>query len=86
VQRYVDAEDGLIVRLRPSKAPEDLGYQARLTEIVARCEPVYRALPNGAYELLDTIQAELGVPIGLTSSGPTFAEKTRLLPWPSALD
>jgi adenylosuccinate synthase len=86
VQRYVDAEDGLIVRLRPSGTPEDLDYQARLTEIVARCEPVYRAVPNGAHELLGTIQAELGVPIGLTSSGPTFAEKTRLLPWPSALD
>ena len=45
VGRFVDVQDGLIVRRRPSALPQDLAYQERLTRIVERCEPV---LPRGA--------------------------------------
>ncbi|MFN8633536.1 MAG: adenylosuccinate synthetase [Chloroflexota bacterium] len=72
---YVDAENGLVIRLRPSPTPEDLEYQARLTEIVERCEPVYRRIDGGAGGLLDAIQRQLGVAVALTSSGPSAAEK-----------
>jgi adenylosuccinate synthase len=75
---FVDAEDGLIVRLRPSPSPGDLEYQERLTRIVERSEPVYRSLPAGADALLETVETELGVPVGLTSSGPTWRHKATL--------
>jgi adenylosuccinate synthase len=84
VQRYVDVEDGLIVRLRPSPFPEDLEYQERLTRIVERCEPVYRTVPGGIDPLLATVQDELGVPVGLVSSGPTFRDKAVFSSRPTA--
>jgi len=72
---YVDARDGLIVSLRPSDAPENLDYQERLTRIVERCEPVYRKVHGDDDAFLETIEDELGVPVGLISSGPTFQDK-----------
>jgi adenylosuccinate synthase len=75
VGRYVDVDDGLIVRLRPSPAPEDLEYQARLTTILERCEPVIRTVRGGTAGLLDAIEAELGVTIGLVSAGPAADDK-----------
>jgi adenylosuccinate synthase len=81
IGRYVDVEDGLIVRLRPSPVSEDLDYQERLTQIVERCEPVYRVVPGGSDDFLATVQSELGVPIGLASAGPTAADKQTLDPW-----
>ena len=76
VRRYVDVEVGLIVRLRPSPTAEDLDYQQRLTDLVERCEPVYRTVRGDADAFLETLQDELGIPVGLTSSGPTFQDKT----------
>jgi adenylosuccinate synthase len=75
IGRFVEVQDGLVVRLRPSPAAEDLAYQERLTEIVARCEPVYRAVPSDADRFLDAVEDALGVPIGLASSGPTADDK-----------
>lgn len=82
IGRYVDVDDGLIVRLRPSPVLEDLGYQRRLTRIIEQCEPVYRSVPGDADAFLATVQAELGVPVGLASSGPTADDKEILDPWP----
>ena len=74
--RYRDRDsDQLIVNLRTSPDPEDLDYQASLTRLVERCEPVYRSVAGGADAFLEAVQAELGVPIGLTSYGPTFQDK-----------
>jgi len=78
---YVDMEDGLIVRLRPSPGPQDLAYQERLTRIVERCAPVYRTVAGGVTAFLETVEAELSVPIGLVSSGPTADEKRALPTW-----
>jgi adenylosuccinate synthase len=73
--RYLDVEDGLIVRLRPSPAPEDLEYQTRLTAILERSEPVYRRVRGGTAGLLDAIESELGMSVGLVSFGPSADEK-----------
>jgi adenylosuccinate synthase len=78
VGRYADVRDGLIVRLRPSPAPEDLAYQERLTRIVERCEPVYRRVPSDADSFLAAVEDVLNRPVGLASSGPTADDK-RLL-------
>jgi adenylosuccinate synthase len=74
--RYVDVEDGLIIRLRPAPAPEDLEYQTRLTAILERSEPVYRTVRGGPAGLLDTIGSALGVTVGLISSGPSANDKS----------
>jgi adenylosuccinate synthase len=84
VQQAVDVEDGLIVRLRPSPIPEDLAYQERLTRIVEQCEPVYRTVPGETDAYLEAIEEALGVPIGLTSAGPTWRDKEALEPWPTS--
>lgn len=73
--RYVDVEDGLIVKLRPAPAPEDLEYQARLTAILERSEPVYRTVRGGITGLLDAIESELGVTVSLVSAGPSADDK-----------
>jgi adenylosuccinate synthase len=75
ISRYVDVEDGLIVRLRPSPVPEDLEYQERLTRIVEQCKPVYRAVPGAVDDFLTTLESDLGVPIRLVSAGPTADDK-----------
>jgi len=75
---YADVEDGLIVRLRPSPSPEDLAYQARLTDVLEQCEPVYRTVRCDRGAFLEVVQDELRVPIGLVSSGPTFRDKAVL--------
>jgi adenylosuccinate synthase len=80
VGQYVDVEDGLIVRLRPSPLPEDLAYQEHLTRILEQCEPVYRTVPGTVDDFLATVEAELGLPIRLTSSGPTADDKRVLDP------
>ena len=60
------------------------GLLATLTEIVTRCEPVYRLVHGSAETFLETVEHELGVPVGLTSSGPTFQDKALSKPWLAA--
>ena len=71
----VDAEDGLIVRLRLSPVLEDLAYQERLTHILERAEPVYRTVRGTPDDFLSEIECELGVPVRLVSSGPGASDK-----------
>lgn len=59
----------------------DLDYQAGLTELCEVVEPVYETVPMGdspevsLYTHLMRIRLELGVPIALTSWGPTHEDK-----------
>lgn len=78
---YVDVRDGLVVRLRPSPRPEDLDYQARLTAVLERAEPVYRSVRGGVDAFLETVQDELRMPIGLVSAGPTWQDKAVYSSW-----
>lgn len=54
----------------------DLDYQARLAELLLICHPIYhRSGTVDGRELLQSIEEALGAPVGLTSYGPTWADK-----------
>ncbi|MGE3912017.1 MAG: adenylosuccinate synthetase, partial [Chloroflexota bacterium] len=74
----VAVQDGLITRLRPSPGPEDLEYQARLTDLLSACEPVYQSAPRDASAFVENVADQLGVPVGLTAFGPTHRERAWL--------
>jgi adenylosuccinate synthase len=63
-----------IDRIARSPIPRDLDYQERITNNLARCTPALEALADpGA--LLQLLERDLGVPIGIVSEGPTAEEK-----------
>ena len=74
--------DGLLssIKLGPYR---DLSYQARLTELLLSCSPVYRRIHQMTGEplreqihcYLQTTEDRLGLPISLVSFGPTAADK-----------
>jgi adenylosuccinate synthase len=64
--------------LAPAPTP-DLAYQERLTALLARCRPVLERL-QGPEALLERLDRELGIPVGLVSEGPSAAEKRLLHP------
>jgi len=70
-----------VERIARSAAPRDLGYQERITNGLARCEPVLEAIPDRA-ALIRLLESDLGVPIGILSEGPA-AEDKRFLETPS---
>jgi adenylosuccinate synthase len=70
-------ENHLIKRIAPSPEPHMLAYQEQLTAMLLRCQPVLETL-SGTAALLKRLAAELGVPIGIISEGPTAAEKRHM--------
>ncbi|MCW2883867.1 MAG: adenylosuccinate synthase [Streptosporangiaceae bacterium] len=77
VCRAYDLGDGTVDRLVPGP-PGDLGRQGRLTERLLTALPVYEPADDGRHPgLPPAIEAMLGVPVALTSSGPTAADKHR---------
>lgn len=71
------APDGMICAIKVGPT-NDRPYQARLTELLLLCNPVYQALPAAPDQqdnFLRTIEDHLGLPIALTSFGPTAADK-----------
>jgi adenylosuccinate synthase len=60
--------------IAPSPNPHDLADQERLTRCLERCKPFLREMDD-VTALLDLLTGRLGVPIVLTSSGPTALEK-----------
>jgi adenylosuccinate synthase len=63
-----------VERLARSPAPRDLAYQERITNSLARCQPILEAIPDRA-ALLRLVESDLGVPIGIVSEGPTAEDK-----------
>lgn len=55
---------------------DDLDHQARLTELLQSCTPLYHTSKkvNGA-TLLSAIEDTIGVPVGIASYGPTAVDK-----------
>ncbi len=64
-------------RILPSPAPQDLGYQERVTHNLAQCEPVLEDAP-GIEDLLQRFSQATSCPVGLVSCGPTAAGKSFL--------
>ncbi len=63
-----------IERIIPAPNPQDLGYQEQITAALAGCRPILTHI-SGPDELLRTVQRDLGLPIMLTSHGPTAEDK-----------
>lgn len=86
-KKYFDfAADGSITAIRKGVQGE-LDYQARLTELLFSCSPVYQTMSasSGApgqgsiHDYLRTAEALLGLPISIASYGPTAADKRALI-------
>lgn len=54
--------------------PADLAHQERLTQLLFRCKPVYRVIDHHS-DYCAELEKALGVPIWITSGGPTAADK-----------
>ncbi|HEU5101433.1 MAG TPA: adenylosuccinate synthetase [Roseiflexaceae bacterium] len=63
-----------VERIARSATAHDLAYQEQITNNLARCAPMLQAIPDQA-ALLQLLEDELGVPIGILSEGPTAEEK-----------
>jgi hypothetical protein len=66
-----------------SLKPPDYGDYAQgceLTELLMRCEPIYRLIPTATSEtdMLQAIRESLGAPISIGSYGPTSDDKREL--------
>lgn len=74
------ANDGSITNIRPG-TPGDESYRDRLGVLMTYCRPLYHPqhVVDGT-QLLATINETLGVPITLTSYGPTAFDKHTLVP------
>lgn len=72
--RRYRCEDGALERLAPSPIPHNLVYQEGLTNLLARCQPEPEPVESPE-KLLDLLAAELGMPVGLTSHGPSAEDK-----------
>ncbi|MEZ4860571.1 MAG: adenylosuccinate synthetase [Caldilineaceae bacterium] len=67
-------KDRKIEQIKPGAQPQDLHYQAQLTRTLAQCRPLLSAVAD-VDTLLAQISHTLGLPIGLTSYGPTAQDK-----------
>ena len=74
VCRRYRCDGGALDRLAPSPIPHNLVYQEGLTHLLARCQPVLEPAESPAM-LLNLLATELGVPVGLTSHGPSAEHK-----------
>ena len=61
-------------RIIPSLVQHDLDYQARITENLARCQPLFESASDMDV-LLSMIAKETKVPIGILSKGASASEK-----------
>lgn len=66
--------EGLIIGISPSSG-HDLDYQARLTEKLSVCRPVYNSVGRDVNGYLNLLENELNTPIKIISRGPTHMDK-----------
>lgn len=74
VCRQYEHATGVIKQIAPSPTAQNLAYQAQLTQTLIDCQPRLEQVAD-PMALLDLITAELGVPVGLISTGPTARDK-----------
>jgi adenylosuccinate synthase len=80
---YLESDDaGLVSDIRLVPVGDWHNPPVRQAQLLERCEPVYQPVPRSAdaIELLQTIEDGLGLPVSITSFGPTAADKRVLLP------
>lgn len=82
VCRQYEHATNLVKQITPSPTLRDLAYQAQLTHTLAHCQPRLEPVA-GPIALLDLITAELGLPVGLISTGPTARGKQFLQTQPT---
>jgi adenylosuccinate synthase len=80
------APDGTVLRDLAPGPEQDLAYQERLTELLTDATPIHRDLHPDPGALVDAIAAAIGVPVGVTSYGPTAADKRFAPPWAARFD
>jgi adenylosuccinate synthase len=76
--------DGALLERLPVALGPDLPGQRRLTELVGACEPILVPAPADRAEFARLLAAEVGLPVVLTSDGPTSRDKTWHLDAPLA--
>jgi len=78
---FFSAQSGRISDIRRSAQP-DLAYQEQLTQRLQHCVPRYETVHDpDVTNYLAQIEASVGVPIGLISSGPTALDKRFTAAW-----
>ena len=83
---YFATRGETLTGIRVSERP-DLDHQERLTQHLQYCIPNYHVQPAtasievDASSCLDQIEAEVGVPIGIVSAGPTALDKRLTSAW-----
>lgn len=72
------APDGrTITELGPASQPQDLAHQSKLTALLATCRPQLAPISDVA-ELPAILAERLGIPIGISSYGPTAEDKVEI--------
>lgn len=76
VEPFFKCSGGLCTDIRLPADPTDLPRMEQLTRLLMEMQPVYHACPQQPAEYAAHIGAQLGLPIAMTSYGPTALEKT----------
>jgi adenylosuccinate synthase len=63
--------EGFCIGLRPG----DLAHQERLSHALHQARPVYEAFPSDPDRFVERVEAELGIPVAVTSHGPMARDK-----------
>lgn len=78
---YLSPGSSSPIRTLPIKAAPNLLHQESLNELCRNCMPVFDSIAgDGVEPLLERISQETASPIGITSFGPTAADKRIRLP------
>ncbi|MBN1202781.1 MAG: adenylosuccinate synthetase [Anaerolineae bacterium] len=73
LDRFFDHRQQVIERIKVVRPPTQ-EHQAQLSQHLFRCQPLYEAAPN-AKAWLTALEQEIGIPVTITSWGPTANEK-----------
>ena len=75
VEDFFEIQDGLVREIKISADPTDLARQERLTRFLMEMVPVCSPVEREQRLYIKRIERDLGLPILLTSSGPTAKDK-----------
>jgi adenylosuccinate synthase len=75
LDRFFERRGRLVTGIRLPPDPTDLIYQEQLTRYLMQMKPVYSECQHKRDVYLESIRSALGVPIAITSAGPTAREK-----------